>query len=221
MLFIALLLLFLPVTHAKPVDQDLQSWVSFMVQGPKTSPLRGYFEVQPRFGGDLSNTDRLILRPAVYYTLTPQISLWAGYAWQPIFEPGFVNENRIWQQVMHDDYFGAFRLVNRFRLEERFISSSVGDAAVRFRYSLRSLYPLSSDRSWSALVQNEVFLNITSVPRGPEAGFDQNRLFLGTNHKCTDLYSFDVGYLANFVHRPASSMDRFNHVLFINNYFNF
>lgn len=211
---------FAPSAFAKPLDQDLQSWVVLIGQGPASQNLRAYLEVQPRFGANLSNVDKLLIRPAAYYALTPHLTVWAGYAWQPAFQPVYVNENRIWQQVQHDDYCGSFRLINRSRLEERMVEGTSG-TAIRFRQMLRSLYALDEKREWNALVQEEIFFNLNTLTKGSRAGLDQNRFSIGANHKFSSLFSMDVAYMANFVRRPTSDSDRFNHVILINNYFNF
>ncbi len=108
-----------------------------------------YMEVHPRIGDDVTDIDQLLLRPAIGYKLTDNISIWEGYVWvsnlyhphKPPQSPFFDDENRIYQQVNYTEKLGSLKLLSRTRLEERWIEHADG-TAVRFRQMFRFTYPL-------------------------------------------------------------------------------
>jgi len=77
---------------ARAFDQDLQDWTLVTVQGHVTENVRLYGELQPRLALDSGALDRLLVRGAIGYDLSSQVSLWAGYAWTPLFASGFKDE---------------------------------------------------------------------------------------------------------------------------------
>ncbi len=216
--FLALAATGLPNAAFAAVDADAQGWAAAILQGPMSGNWRVYLEVQPRFTGTFGNLGTTIVRPAAYVHLSPEISLWAGYAWQPVLYPTASNEHRLWQQLQHSSHLGRWQITHRLRLEERFLSTAPSGPAWRFRYSLRTLYALDAAARWKTVIQDEVFFNMNSVSGGSTGGFDQNRLFLGIHHKISDAFSFDALYLFNYVNRPTAPADRINHAAVLNAY---
>lgn len=207
---------------ARALTHDGQQWTMLAVQGPTSSNLRVYVEVQPRFGTDFSRLDKVLLRPALGYAPEGEWSFWAGYAWQPIFTPTFLNEQRLWQQAMHEWRVAeGLTLWNRTRLEERFIQD-VPQTAVRLRHQLRGLARLGGESSpWHFVWQEEVFYNVTGTDGGPRGGFDQNRTFVGIHREMTPQVRLEAGYLNNFIHTPGPRDEGMNHVMLVQGYVNF
>lgn len=167
------------------------------------SSFLAHLEVQPRFS-DLDedgHIDQLILRPAIGYQLTEDLSIWQGYAWVGNFnqrhtppQSPFFQESRIYQQVLYSHKFELFKLASRTRLEERWIER-VDGTAVRFRTMLRGQYPLPMAPEWALVASDEIFIHLNTVgARGPEAGFDRNRFFVGLNRTVSKNFNMDVGY---------------------------
>ncbi len=86
------------------------------------SSFLAYMEVQPRFA-DLDedgHIDQLLLRPALGYQLTENLSIWQGYAWVGNYnqrhtppQSPFFEESRIYQQVQYKRKFDSFKIISR------------------------------------------------------------------------------------------------------------
>lgn len=192
----------------------MQGWLLATAQGPLGGGWLGYLEVQPRFGRDLSELDRLLLRPAVGFRAAPWLSLWQGYAWTPLFQPRYQGEHRPWQQATVSLRRGSLEVVNRTRLEERLIQRVQG-ASLRARHMLRLAFPIAGSTRWYGAAFDEAFFNLNAPDGGPRSGFDQNRAFVGIGRRLNARTSIEGGYMANIVRRPGSAMDRLNHVLLV------
>ena len=110
------------------VKQDSQLWAPIYLTVPLSTSFIGYMEVNPRFGDDVSELSQLILRPAIGYKLTDHLSLWQGYAWVGNYQPSFIEENRLFQQLLYKETFPFLKVTSRSRLEERFIEHTDGTA---------------------------------------------------------------------------------------------
>ena len=184
-------------------SQDFRLWSPVFMTMKLPSSFLAYMEVQPRFA-DLDedgHIDQLLLRPAVGYQLTENLSIWQGYAWVGNYnqrhtppQSPFFDESRIYQQVLYTRKFESFKIVSRTRLEERWIEH-VDGTAVRFRTMLRGQYPLPMAPEWALVAADEIFIHLNTVgSRGPEAGFDQNRFFIGVNRTFSKYFNMDIGY---------------------------
>lgn len=180
-------------------SQDFRLWSPVFVTAKLPASFLAHMEVQPRFV-DLDENGQmgqLILRPALGYQLTEHLSIWQGYAW--VSNSDQQDENRIYQQILYSRTFETFKIVSRTRLEQRWIDDLDG-TAVRFRTMLRGQYPLRMAPGWALVASNEIFVHLNTVgSRGPEAGFDQNRLFVGVNRSFSKSLDMDVGYLNQLV----------------------
>jgi len=197
-------------TLAGPVradEVDTQQWTLLTIDTNISKRWRGYFEIQPRFGDNISHTERMIIRPAIGYRINPKLSIWQGYGWTPQLEPDFNSEHRVYQQLLFEDTLGKTGFVSRTRLEERFINGA-GGTAVRLRSMIRFVHPVSADRRWAAVASDEVFWNLNSTDRGPVSGFDQNRLFLGVSRQVNKELRVETGYLLNHVNTARTSNNR-------------
>lgn len=184
-------------------SQDFRLWSPVFMTMKLPSSFLAYMEVQPRFA-DLDedgHIDQLLLRPAIGYQLTENLSIWQGYAWVGTYnqrhtppQSPFFEESRIYQQILYSRKFESFKIVSRTRLEERWIEH-VDGTAVRFRTMLRGQYPLPMAPEWALAAADEIFIHLNTVgSRGPEAGFDQNRFFIGVNRTFSKYFNMDVGY---------------------------
>ncbi len=199
-------------TPALALDHDLQSWSLFIAQGYAAPKFRWYGEVQPRVGNDVSELDRLLVRGALGYQLTPAVSLWGGYAWTPLFAPEFKDEHRPFEQLLVENRFGPLFLINRTRFEQRFIEGADGPS-LRARHMLRGVVRLGEGSPLGVALYDEVFFTLNQPSGAPRRGFDQNRAFVGPNYKLSDVVQVELGYMNNFVNRPAPAEDRMNHNL--------
>ncbi|MFN2376884.1 MAG: DUF2490 domain-containing protein, partial [Candidatus Binatia bacterium] len=99
------------------------------------------------------------------------------------------------------------------RLEQRWDDRG-GDEGWRLRQFVRYAYRFEGTR-WSLVAFDEVFVAFNDTDWGADAGFDQNRLFLGAAFHFTDIIRVEGGYLNQFIERPAAD-NRSNHALSLN-----
>jgi hypothetical protein len=215
--FIGVLFLAPYPVYATVVQKDLQQWSVVTLKKDLPHHFKLYAEAQPRVGDDITRLDRLLLRHAIGYQVSPSISIWQGYAWTPTFldakyRSNFNNEDRLWQQILLENHFKRFGLTNRTRLEERFIEKA-GGTAVRARHMLRVSYPLDKEKKWTLIGSQEVFFNLNDTTSGPQSGFDQSRTFLGINRKINTHINVEAGYMADYVNRYNANPDRLNHII--------
>jgi hypothetical protein len=199
--------LLLAPAPAQADQVDTQQWTIISLDKELSKRWLAYFEVQPRFGQNISTLEALIVRPAIGYRVNSKLSLWQGYGFTPNFDPDYNNEHRIYQQVLYQDTLGKTGLTSRTRLEERFIHGA-GGTAVRLRSMLRLMHPISADKRWALVGYDEVFWNLNSTPNGPASGFDQNRLFMGVSRQVNPELRVETGYLLNHRNTPRTSENR-------------
>ena len=178
-------------------------------------------DVQPRLREEGSHFDTLILRPALFYKITPKTSIWTGYDTinnHPAGQSSF-QENRLWEQVMHQfEPFGGLTLTVRTRFEQR-DREDYSDIAHRLRQMVRATTPSSLHQQLSWVIWDELFINLNQIDWGVMRGTDQNRLFLGANWKFDELSNLEVGYINQYVN--GKTIDRENHILSSTIRFNF
>lgn len=205
---------------ASETIQDFRLWTPVYVNFPISGPVKGYLEANPRFSDDASQINQLLLRPAVGYQLTPTISLWQGYAWVANYQPSYTQEHRIFQQLIYNNKFSTFTLFSRSRLEERWIQHAIG-TAVRARTMLRGTFPLPASPALAIAVYDEIFVNLNTIRQGPEAGFEQNRFFLGLNYTFSANLNVDAGYQLQIINTPLSgTVNQANHILLLQFFIN-
>ena len=205
-------------------SQDFRLWSPVFITAKLPSSFLAHLEVQPRFADldEAGHIDQLILRPAIGYQLTENLSIWQGYAWVGNFNQShkppqspFFEESRIYQQILYARKFEFFKITSRTRLEERWIEH-VDGSAVRFRTALRGMYPLPMAPEWALVASDEIFVNLNTVgTRGPAAGFDQNRVFVGINKTFSKYFNMDFGYQNQLLNSRTipNLANQMNHVI--------
>ncbi len=202
-------------THAiADTLEDGRIWLNINAQGAlPVENLNWYAEIQPRWRQEGEHLDSLMLRPAIFYKLSKQSSLWLGYA-KVINHPSGAatrDENRFWQQFTYN--FSALDQVSfqsRTRIEERDLESAQ-DQGYRLRQMLRASKPLSFNPAVAWVVWDEFFLNLNNTDWGARSGTDQNRLFLGTSWTINPQLKLEIGYLNQYTN--TTTIDRVNHIL--------
>ena len=199
------------LSHA--VDDEFQAWSALSANGPmNTGDLLFWFDVHARGGDDAGRLSTSIVRPGLGWRYSPDLTLWLGYARVTGHQADpNVEEDRAWQQANYR--FGSVangQLSGRTRLEQRFRDED-SDTGVRVRQSLRWTKSIPNSSS-SYVVANELFLNLNDADWGQSSGFNQNRLFLGVNHKINERYKVEVGYLNNYINQIGRD-NQLNHIL--------
>ena len=218
------------------LKNDFRLWAPVFLTVPLSQNFIGYAEVNPRFGDDVSDLNQLILRTAIGYKLNDRWSVWQGYAWNTVYynadnSPNFTGEHRIYQQLSYKETFPFLetfpfiKINSRTRLEERWIDHIEG-TALRARTMLRVDVPLPMFPDWGFVTFNEIFVNLNGLMgnRGagaPEAGFDQNRFFIGFNRQFTKQFNMDVGYQMQIINtRTEEMVNNLNNIILINFFIN-
>lgn len=205
----------LPNAARANVDHDMQLWTPVTLDEPIKGKLRGYFEVAPRIGYNVSQISQLLVRPGLEWRQTDNLGFFAGYLWQTNYSnqnSQVVHENRIWQQVLYHKPIKRFSLYNRIRSEQRFLGG-VNGVSNRLRYLVKLNYNVNKRMYLTA--QDELFINLNTLNGGPEAGIDQNRCFFGVGLKSIKRSRVEVGYQLQYVNRTDNFDDQANHAIVI------
>ena len=154
-----------------------------------------------------------LFRGGLTYYIRNNTKLTLGYAYASFF-PGDNHtkitqpEHRPWQQFQWHTAFTKSRLMQRFRLEERYRRIILNDSTLgngynynwRFRYNILYEIPLAEKASFFKklwfVANEEIFINF-----GKEIVhnyFDQNRLFIGFKYEATTVSSLQAGYMNVF-----------------------
>jgi hypothetical protein len=194
------------------VREDAQLWTGVNASVGITDSIRGSLLVQTRLRDDMSELERVLLRPAVSLRIREWLALGVGYDAHVIRSPLDVEEHRVWQEMLFGQSVRRLDITHRLRLEERF-GDPIDDVSVRLRY----LLGLASPKLWQGLrgvLRNELFLNFDA--RGPtrRTGLGENRTFLGLSRTFGKTYSAEIGYQAQLL-RPRTAEDILNHTLVV------
>lgn len=187
------------------------------------------------FDGQIRSTDKLeqvgtvLLRPGLNFRLNKSWTFTAGYALNLARRnlngvSSLLDEHRIWQQALLNLKPGRVAITHRFRFEERFLPKAKivddrletdgHDNAYRFRYFLRSLFPLtggSFTKGPFLALQNEVFLNTGDKSAVNGKTFDQNRLYGAVGYRFRGKMDVEAGYMNQYTVTRTSFVN--NHIV--------
>lgn len=184
---------------------DFQTWLGGYADLPIGENWRGFVEVQNRLSQNSTSEQRLLVRGAVGLRIGQSHSLWAGYGWTPVFNPGFQDEHRFYQQWMTERVWDHWTLTARFRLEERFLAGA-SHLQWRWREMIRGTYHPQDRSHWGIVVWDE-FLNGLNANEVVRAGFDENRLFLGARIPVGEGLFLEPGYMNVQVKNAGGGFD--------------
>lgn len=214
--------------YAAEAQVQFSGWLASFNTFKLNDRLSLHFDGQLRSTDELAQVQTILLRPG----LNVHVKNWVfsgGYAYianrrtvaaisdlQP--------EHRIWQQAIFNHKLKKVAIAHRARFEERFISKSVVrnneleadgyDQAFRFRYFLRSIFPLTSQPSFSKgpflALQNEVFLNTGNRSAVNGKTFDQNRLYGAIGYRLPGKLDLELGYMNQYTSTRTSFIN--NHI---------
>ena len=202
------------VLAAPTAAHDVQSWTTFVAQGPVDGNLLVSAEVQSRLDQDMSHFAGWTVRFGVGVRLAHNVNVMAGYHFQhnDLGEGLTRDEHRAWEQVQVPVIRRAngFALINRWRLEQRSIVGAQ-DLGWRLRMQWRLVQPLHGSGSAGPVLQSETFVALNDTDWGAHAGLDSQRSFVGWLQPLGPNLSLEAGYLNIYQHRLAGNSD--NHVL--------
>lgn len=188
---------------------DLEAWYMVFVDAKVSNKLGIHAEAQPRNYQIISTRQQFLLRTSLDYFATENTTFSIGYGnitsssyfmeslFLPKPEVQITKEHRIYQQILLKQKFGKVRLNHRYRLEQRWESTSLEtNFSNRFRYFLEIDVPIWTAKNEIKQIfysfYDEIFLNISDKP------FSQNRFFHALGYKMSEFATFKVGYLYNF-----------------------
>ncbi|WP_176592832.1 DUF2490 domain-containing protein [Sphingobium sp. EM0848] len=201
--------------------QDEQLWVNLTAMGSVSGKLVYFAEIQPRIGDGVSRLDQMLLRGALGWKLSPNLTVYQGYAHAvlPVDGGRDVNEERSFQQLswtIGKPWGGE--LSSRTRLEQRWRSDG-SDMGWRLREMIRYEKPLKpGSNAVNALIYGEGFVALNSTDWGAKSGFDQARAFIGAELGLGDASTAEIGYLNQTINQRAGN-SRVNHVASISLFF--
>lgn len=200
------------------VESDLGIWPMIDLTFPLyKDKLSGYGLVLPVVidADNQMNINPLILRGAIIASPTKNTSLWFAYDrasnWSHKVD---FTEHRPWQQISQKHTFkklDRLTINHRFRVEERIFEHT--GTAIRLRYRAGATVGLGKTRRWY-LVGNDEVLFYANKTKGREAGFSENRAFIGIGRKLTPNVSLEVGWQPSLINSAAGKSDIFrNYIL--------
>ena len=215
--------------QVKQTKVEEQVWTAYFNQTRLSKRWGFWFDMHLRTKDDFFNgLGQFIVRPGVTYYLNDDTKLTAGYAFinhfpseghKEISRP----EHRPWQQLQWHTRYPRLKLMQWFRLEERFRRRIKSDDELgegydfnwRLRYNILAQFPLSrrrfEPRTFSLVASNEVFVNF-----GRQITYnyyDQNRFFTGFHYHVNRHDNLQFGYMNVFQQQAAGNRYRNVHAI--------
>lgn len=227
LLLITSLLAFSSASAGDQHADNYNLWLNYVGDHPLfDSPWGAHLEMQNRREDWGDEWQQLLIRPGINYTISPTLTVSAGYAYVKTYPYGDLpvahefDEHRIWEQVIFKMNALGLEWQHRLRLEQRWIEEQ-NKAGVttnwrgenRLRYMLRTNIPITQDKKTYVAIWNEVFLNFGGNIL--KNNFDQNRAFIGIGHKLTPTTRLEVGFMEQTIQRRGGDKWEANHTVSI------
>jgi hypothetical protein len=207
------LLISTSVVNAETIE-DGRLWLNFSLQG--ALPVESWnwsVDLRPRWRDEGRHFDQFLSSLFINKTMTPKFALGFGVdhvVSHPANRESFEENRAVLQMQYFLDDFAGVRLSSRTRFEFRY-REDFDDAAYRFREQIRASYPLKAMPSVSAVIFDELLINLNNTDWNVTRGVDQNRLFAGFAYQGNKHTSFEFGYLHQLVN--TKTIDQENHIL--------
>lgn len=209
------------------------SWFMFFGSHQIAKKWSLHSELQWRRSEVLNKPLQTLFRTGINYHINADVFVTAGYAFVHTVPYGAFParsdfpENRLWEQIQLKNQSGAFEIISRLRIEQRWINQPVlqngvykaGDAVYqnRFRLLNRVSIPFKGkkiiDKSFYCAVYDELMLNA-----GKNVAlnvFDQNRAYLALGYKVPKLGRLEIGYMQQLVLKSDGVKVENNHTIMI------
>jgi hypothetical protein len=167
-------------------------------------------------GVDYPSKDlQVYVQPSFIYVHSPNFNFAVAYVYQrnnPLND-NYVDENRLWQQIIFSFPLGRGRLANRFRFEERFIEDrTTGEYPMptRFRYQVG----FNTRLQGRTLEKGEFYLNAYnefyfSLSGNKYATYSENWTYAGIGFHLGNAGKIELGYLLQASVRNLQQDKRF------------
>ena len=215
---------------SKNINEQVQTWISLNSVFQFTKHWSGLADIHMRRSNFANDPSFNFIRFGGRYNFNDNIKLSGGYAhlWLAKDENWtlYLNENRIYQELILADTYPTFGGLFRIRTEQRFFNNVEEGVSLqddfyinRIRFLLSIAVPFKKGGKTSFLVANEVHLNF-----GKEVvfnTFDQNRFTIGIKQKLSKTWSFDCGYMLVYQQLANGTDYNLNHTIRLFFYSNF
>jgi len=163
-------------------------------------------DAQFRTKNGVKNNSQALIRTGLSYKINNKIDITSGLAHFRFF---ITNERtrgewRPWQEIKLTSNFGSVNLINRFRVEQRYIEGVIDSQPsnkynfnFRFRYRLDVKIPINKEKeegkNFYLLLGNEIMVNAGENINSNY--FDQDRLFVGLNYELNKKITLQFQYM--------------------------
>lgn len=217
------------VAQVKQTETVKQLWLGYFNQTRLSKKWGVWADVHLRTKENIfTSFSQGVIRLGITHYLSDDAKLTAGYAFvnhfpsdnhKNISQP----EHRLWQQIQWYTKYPKLKIMQWFRLEERYRRKIINDDELadgyyfnfRLRYNILSQFPLSKKRfqpgTLSFVLSNEVFINFGK--QIVNNYFDQNRIFTGLHFHINKHDNLQFGYMNVFQQLSAGNRYRNNHAI--------
>ena len=206
-------------------------WLSYTGIHPIAKKISLQAELSIRRNEFIKNPQQLLFRIGLIGDLGNGLSIAGGYCFAETYPYGaFASkaafpENRFWKQLQLRKNIHRFEVVNRARVEQRFVYQPIlvnavyepGEAfySTRVRLMQRWSIPIFGvsikERTLYLTAFDEIFYGFgAQIANHP---FDQNRAFVGTGYVLPKFGRVELGYLHQQIHKSAGTKIENNNLL--------
>jgi hypothetical protein len=209
---------------ARNITNNNNSWFMYFGDHKFSDKWGVHLEAQLRLADVVKTEQQVLLRTGLNYHFNNQAFATVGYCYVHTGQYGgfpaksAFPENRFWEQIQVKTQVGYVELINRFRLEQRYVNSPVANGTVyepgdavytnRFRMLNRISVPFKGktiqDKSLYISAYDELFVNF-----GKKVGqniFDQNRAYIALGYKIPKVGKLEIGYLNQLIFKAPDGV---------------
>lgn len=215
LLFILLSLCYNEFSYSQ--KSEIGNWFVYFGNQKINQNWNWHNEIQYRNYDFIGDMNQIVLRTGIGYNLTENnnnVLLGYGFITTQKYIPGSdekqeSNEHRIFQQYIKKMSLGRFYFLNRFRVEQRFLTN---DFQIRLRYFLNINIPINKktlDKNAIYLsTYNEIFMNTENKM------FDRNRIYAALGFVINKNCKIEAGIMSQSL--VQSNRNQFQIVIFNN-----
>lgn len=222
--FLVLLVLASSAQSSKSTEHIKQGWLGYLNQSRLSNKIGLWTDLQLRTKEDfVGNLSQSIVGLGLTYYVTDATKLTAGFSYISIYPADNHKkitqpEHRPWQQLQWNTKYGKKRMLQSFRLEERFRRKILNDSTLatgsnfnfRLRYNILYDLPLSKrgivPKNISFVVSDDLHINFGK--QIVNNYFDQNRFFAGLKYQVNVHDNIQLGYMNLFQQLSAGNKYR-------------
>lgn len=208
-----LAVVWLTPASATALDSGGAGWVGVTLRAPFAGRYAFALQTEPRFFESPARQRVLLLRPWFEASLPHGLSVGLGYDALLLLFPEKLQEHRLWQQVEHTHRFRPVDTWLRFRLEQRFVSTS---SAVSVRARILAGIEVPVIREVAFVVNEELFVSFSGIPELDPRGLSENRAIVGFGFGPREWVRALLGYQNQWLRQ----FDLINHTLLLRFVFN-